>query len=148
VIYDHLNAVTNALARPSSTNNPAIHHQFIPLHQAHNQALTTQTRTISAITTTSSQTPKHANKMAERAPSPTPSERSRLDTAAKAKEQEEQSKLPYKWTQTIADLEVTIEVPGNFKGKDLDVKIRKDGVKAGIKGQDAVIEVCEMVYWG
>jgi hypothetical protein len=38
-------------------------------------------------------------------------------------------------------------VPGNFKGKDLDVKIRKDGVKAGIKGQDAVIEVCETVYW-
>jgi HSP20 family molecular chaperone IbpA len=86
--------------------------------------------------------------MTDRAPSPTPSERSRLDAAAKAKEQEEQSKLPYKWTQTIADLEVTIEVPGNFKGKDLDVKIRKDGVKAGIKGQDAVIEVCEMVYWG
>jgi hypothetical protein len=86
--------------------------------------------------------------MAERPSSPTPSERSRLDAAAKTKELEEQSKLPYKWTQTIADLEVTIEVPGNFKGKDLDVKIKKDGVKAGIKGQDAVIEVCEMLYWG
>jgi hypothetical protein len=72
----------------------------------------------------------------------TPSERSRLDAAAKTKEQEEQSKLPYKWTQTIADLEVTIEVPGNFKGKDLDVKIRKDGVKAGVKGQEAILEVC------
>jgi hypothetical protein len=130
-----------------STNNPTIHHQFIPL-QAHKQALTTQTRTISAIlTNTPAHTFKH-KKMTDRAPSPTPSERSRLDAAAKAKEQEEQSKLPYKWTQTIADLEVTIEVPGNFKGKDLDVKIRKDGVKAGIKGQDAVIEVCEMVYWG
>jgi hypothetical protein len=80
--------------------------------------------------------------MSDRAPSPTPSERSRLD----AKEQEEQSALPYKWTQTIADLEVTIEVPGNFKGKDLDVKIRKDGVKAGIRGQEAVIEVCGMLY--
>jgi hypothetical protein len=79
--------------------------------------------------------------MADRAPSPTPSERARLDKDAKAKEQEEQSALPYKWTQTIADLEVTIEVPGNFKGKDLDVKIAKNSVKAGIKGQDAVIEV-------
>ncbi|GAB7325790.1 hypothetical protein MBLNU13_g09880t1 [Cladosporium sp. NU13] len=78
--------------------------------------------------------------MADRAPSPTPSERERLDKAAKAKEQEEQSKLPYKWTQTIADLEVTIEIPGNFKGKDLDVKIAKNSVKAGIKGQDAIIE--------
>lgn len=37
--------------------------------------------------------------------------------------------------------EVTIEIPGNFKGKDLDVKIAKGSVKAGIKGQDAIIEV-------
>ena len=81
------------------------------------------------------------HKVTDRAPSPTPSERERLDKAAKAKEQEEQSKLPYKWTQTIADLEVTIEIPGNFKGKDLDVKIAKNSVKAGIKGQDAIIEV-------
>lgn len=84
--------------------------------------------------------------MADRAPSPTPSERERLDKAAKAKEQEEQSKLPYKWTQTIADLEVTIEIPGNFKGKDLDVKIAKNSVKAGIKGQDAIIEVRIIAY--
>jgi len=80
--------------------------------------------------------------MTDRAPSPTPSERKRLDEDAKVKEQEEQSKLPYKWTQTIADLEVTIEVPGNFKGKDLDVVIKKNGVKAGIKGKEAIIEVC------
>jgi HSP20 family molecular chaperone IbpA len=79
--------------------------------------------------------------MTDRASSPTPSERKRLDADAKAKEQEEQSKLPYKWTQTIADLEVTIEVPGNFKGKDLDVAIKKNGVKAGIKGKEAIIEV-------
>jgi hypothetical protein len=79
--------------------------------------------------------------MTDRASSPTPSERKRLDADAKAKEQEEQSKLPYKWTQTIADLEVTIKVPGNFKGKDLDVAIKKNGVKAGIKGKEAIIEV-------
>ena len=79
--------------------------------------------------------------MTDRASSPTPSERKRLDADAKAKEQVEQSKLPYKWTQTIADLEVTIEVPGNFKGKDLDVAIKKNGVKAGIKGKEAIIEV-------
>jgi HSP20 family molecular chaperone IbpA len=79
--------------------------------------------------------------MTDRASSPTPSERKRLDADARAEEQEEQSKLPYKWTQTIADLEVTIEVPGNFKGKDLDVAIKKNGVKAGIKGKEAIIEV-------
>jgi HSP20 family molecular chaperone IbpA len=85
--------------------------------------------------------PLPRKKMTDRASSPTPSERKRLDADAKAKEQEEQSKLPYKWTQTIADLEVTIEVPGNFKGKDLDVAIKKNGVKAGIKGKEAIIEV-------
>lgn len=79
--------------------------------------------------------------MAERAPSPTPSERERLDKDAKAKEQEEQSKLPYKWTQTISDLEVTFEIPGTFKGRDLDVKIAKNSLKAGVKGQDAIVEV-------
>lgn len=79
--------------------------------------------------------------MAERAASPTPSERERLDKDVKAREQEEQSKLPYKWTQTIADLEVTIPIPANFKGKDLDVKIAKNSVKAGIKGQEPTIEV-------
>lgn len=85
--------------------------------------------------------------MAERAPSPTPSERERLDKDAKAKEQEEQSKLPYKWTQTISDLEVTFQIPGNFKGKDLDVKIAKNSLKAGIKGQDAIVEVRKQTSW-
>lgn len=79
--------------------------------------------------------------MADRAASPTPSERERLDKDAKAKELEEQSKLPYKWTQTIADLEVTAQIPANFKGKDLDVKIAKNSLKAGIKGQEPIIEV-------
>ncbi|KAL1587998.1 hypothetical protein WHR41_03193 [Cladosporium halotolerans] len=78
--------------------------------------------------------------MADRAASPTPSERERIDKDAKAKELEEQSKLPYKWTQTIADLEVTAQIPANFKGKDLDVKIAKNSLKAGIKGQEPIIE--------
>lgn len=76
--------------------------------------------------------------------SPTPSERERLDKDAKAKEQAEQSALPYKWTQTIADLEVTAEIPANFKGKDLDVKIGRDSLKAGIKGQEPIIDVSDI----
>lgn len=79
--------------------------------------------------------------MADRAASPTPSERERLNKDVAAKEREEQSKLPYKWTQTIADLELTAEIPGNIKGKDLDVKIAKGSLKAGIKGQEPIIDV-------
>lgn len=76
-----------------------------------------------------------------RPPSPTPEEREKLDAEAKKKEQEEQSKLPYKWTQQIGDLDITAPIPGNIKGKDLDVKITKTSLKAGIKGQDVIIEV-------
>lgn len=80
--------------------------------------------------------------MAEDRPaSPTPEERAAQDKQAKAREEEEQSKLPYKWTQTIADLDVTAAVPASFKGKDFDVKITKTSLKAGIKGQEPIIEV-------
>jgi HSP20 family molecular chaperone IbpA len=79
--------------------------------------------------------------MADRASSPTPEEREKLDKEAKAKEQEEQSKLPYKWTQQISDLDITASIPGNIKGKDLDVKITKTSLKAGIKGQEPIIDV-------
>jgi hypothetical protein len=81
------------------------------------------------------------NTMADRPSSPSPEEREKLDKEAKQKENEEQSKLPYKWTQQIGDLDLTSPIPSNIKGKDLDVKITKTSIKAAIKGQDAIIEV-------
>lgn len=77
----------------------------------------------------------------ERPASPTPSERQKLDAEAKKKEQEEQAKLPYKWTQTIGEVDLTAPIPANLKGRDLDVKITKTSLKAGIKGQEAIIDV-------
>lgn len=77
----------------------------------------------------------------DRPSSPTPSERAKQDTLAKAKEEEEQSKLPYKWTQQIGDVDLTAPIPGNIKGRDMDVKITKTTIKAGIKGQEPIIEV-------
>lgn len=81
--------------------------------------------------------------MAEQArpASPSQEEREKLDAAAKAKELEEQSKLPYKWTQTIGELDLTAVIPANIKGKDLDVKLTRNGIKAAIKGQEPIIEV-------
>ncbi|KAI7236236.1 Nuclear movement protein [Hortaea werneckii] len=80
--------------------------------------------------------------MAEQArpASPSQQEREKLDAAAKAKELEEQSKLPYKWTQTIGELDLTAVIPANIKGKDLDVKLTRNGIKAAIKGQKPIIE--------
>ena len=78
---------------------------------------------------------------AERPSSPTPEEREKLDKEAKKKEEEEQSKLPYKWSQQIGDLDLTAPIPGNIKGRDLDVKITKSSLKAGIKGQEPIVDV-------
>jgi len=77
----------------------------------------------------------------ERPPSPTPSERERLDAEARKKEEAEQATLPYKWTQKIEDVDVTIPIPGNLKAKDLIVEIKKTRIKAQIKGQDPLIDV-------
>jgi len=82
-----------------------------------------------------------AAKMA-REGSPTPSEREKLDKEAKAKEEAEQAALPYKWTQTIQDLDISVTIPANLKGRDLDVKIERNKLRAGIKGQTPIVEVC------
>ncbi|KAI0839221.1 nuclear movement protein [Hypoxylon sp. FL0890] len=67
---------------------------------------------------------------------PTPEQ----EAAARAKEAEEQAALPYKWTQTIGDLDITFSVPGNLKSRDIVIEIKKKKLKAGIKGQDPVID--------
>lgn len=72
---------------------------------------------------------------------PTPEEQKKLDAELKAKEAAEQATLPYKWTQTIKDLDVTISIDGKYKGRDLDVKISKSALRVAIKGQDAFIDV-------
>ena len=73
--------------------------------------------------------------------SPPPEDRAKADAEAKAKEDAEQAALPYKWTQTIKDLDITISIDGKYKGKDLDVKFTKTTIKAGIKGQEPILEV-------
>ncbi|KAI4160144.1 MAG: hypothetical protein LQ342_006002 [Letrouitia transgressa] len=72
--------------------------------------------------------------------SPTPSERSRADAAARAKQAEEQSRLPYKWTQTIRDVDVLVPVLPHLRGRDIDASITKTHLRIGIKGQPPVID--------
>ena len=73
--------------------------------------------------------------------SPTPSEREKNDKEDRAREAEEQAKLTYKWTQTIQDLDITVSVPSNLRGKDIVVDMKKMHLKVGVKGQDPVIDV-------
>lgn len=72
--------------------------------------------------------------------SPTPSERESLDKEAKAREEEEQAKLPYKWTQTLNEAEVSIPIPGNLKSRDLVVDLKKSHIKVSVKGQTPIID--------
>lgn len=71
----------------------------------------------------------------------TPEEQRKADEELKAKEAAEQAALPYKWTQTIKDLDVTVAIDGKYKGRDLDVKISKNALRVGIKGQEPIIDV-------
>ncbi|KAL2808048.1 HSP20-like chaperone [Aspergillus granulosus] len=74
---------------------------------------------------------------------PTPADIAARETeekARKAAEDAEQAKLPYKWTQTIRDVDVTIPVPATIKGRDLDVVLTKTKIKVAIRGQEAFIE--------
>jgi HSP20 family molecular chaperone IbpA len=68
-------------------------------------------------------------------------EREREDKERKIREDAEQAQLPYKWTQTIRDVEVTAPIPGNLKGRDLDVVLTKNKIRVAIKGQEPLIEV-------
>jgi HSP20 family molecular chaperone IbpA len=70
-------------------------------------------------------------------PEPTPAE----EAAARAKEKAEQEALPYKWVQTIADVDITISIPGNLKARDLDIQIKKQKLLARVKGQEPFIDV-------
>jgi phage terminase small subunit len=63
------------------------------------------------------------------------------EAAAAAKEKAEQEALPYKWVQTIGDIDITFKVPGNIKGRDLVVDIKKQKLTAGLKGQEPIISV-------
>ncbi|KAL6904876.1 CS domain-containing protein [Trichoderma evansii] len=60
--------------------------------------------------------------------------------AAKQKEAEEQAALPYKWSQTIGELDLSFNVPGNYKSRDLVVDIKKLSIVAGVKGQEPIIK--------
>lgn len=61
------------------------------------------------------------------------------EAAARAKEKAEQDALPYRWTQTIGDLDISISIPGNLKGRDVAVDISRTSISAGIKGQEPIL---------
>lgn len=74
---------------------------------------------------------------------PTASERRSADDARRAKEKEEQALLPYKWIQTLGDVDITIPIDGTLKARDLIVEFDKKSLKVGVKGsKELIIDVC------
>lgn len=73
-------------------------------------------------------------------------ENDREEQERKAREVAEQAQLPYKWTQTIRDLDVTAPIPTNIKGRDMEVELTKTKIRIAIKGQTPIIEVRRMPF--
>ncbi|GAA5871094.1 hypothetical protein JCM8547_005356 [Rhodosporidiobolus lusitaniae] len=63
-----------------------------------------------------------------------------LDQQNAEKEKREQEALPYRWRQTLTDLTLTVPVPPGTRSKQLDVVIKKQYIKVGVKGETPVIE--------
>ena len=82
--------------------------------------------------------------MAEEQKEPTREECDKVDKEAREKEKAEQDALPYKWTQTIQDVDIAVPVPANIKGRDLDVVLTKTKLKVALKGQTPLIDVCSL----
>lgn len=94
----------------------------------HHQTSLRSTRTTTTRTTTTATETTMADQTQE-------------EKTRRAAELAEQAKLPYKWTQSIRDVDVTIPVPGHLRGKDLDVVLVKDRIRVGVKGETPIIEV-------
>lgn len=95
---------------------------------------------------TNQKTPEMSSSSSSAPAELTASERRSADDARRAKEKEEQALLPYKWTQTLGDVDITIPIDGALKARDLIVEFDKKSLKVGIKGKKPIIDVCCCVH--
>lgn len=61
------------------------------------------------------------------------------DKRKASKELVEQSKLPYKWTQTLENISMIVPLDSGIKGKDLAVSIKKRSLRVALKKDNRVI---------
>lgn len=63
-----------------------------------------------------------------------PSERAAHDAAALARQEAEQAALPYKWTQALDHVAVSLPLSEGTKARMLDVAIKKKSIRVARKG--------------
>ena len=51
----------------------------------------------------------------------------------------EQAALPYKWRQTLADVDITVPVPSGTRAKGLTVELKRSSISVGLKGQPPIL---------
>lgn len=49
--------------------------------------------------------------------------------------------LPYRWRQTLQDVDIVVPIPNGTKARELSVEIKKTKLKAGFKGKEPIMEV-------
>ncbi|EAU93179.1 nuclear movement protein nudC [Coprinopsis cinerea okayama7 len=70
----------------------------------------------------------------------TKEEREKRDKEEREREAAEQATLPYRWTQELGEVDVTIPVPEGTRAKDLNVVIAKKKLRVGLKGQEPIMD--------
>lgn len=55
------------------------------------------------------------------------------------REKEEQAALPYKWRQTLSEVDINVEIPAGLRGRDLAISIQKQTLSVGVKGKDPIM---------
>jgi hypothetical protein len=60
---------------------------------------------------------------------------------AEKKAGEDQTIIPYKWTQTLAEATLSIPVPEGTRARDVNCKITATHLTVGLKGQPPLIDV-------
>ncbi|CAD6889472.1 unnamed protein product [Tilletia controversa] len=70
----------------------------------------------------------------------TPEQQAEHDRSEREREAAEQAALPYKWTQTLNHLDLTVPVQEGTRGRDLDIQIKKRSIKVAYKGKEPIFQ--------
>ncbi|KAJ8331567.1 hypothetical protein BDV3_000647 [Batrachochytrium dendrobatidis] len=75
-------------------------------------------------------------------------DREEKDRLARIKEKEEQDALPYKWRQTLQDVDIAVPIPKGTRAKDMAITIKQKHLSVGFKSTPTPIfsgELCNNI---